>query len=235
MQVSPVIVTQTIKSYPRVFKFMPYVKCALYKLAHIETRYSEELQALAVLGVELSSGGLLYGIYKRSFECMITSGVLGGIFVRCHQQATLMKNLEKILSSIKKNNATLKNQLRELKEETDKKITSLRVCIANFNYSNKSLRTNVTYLKGTISDLKEQLTHLEKEATMLKDLIETTETTVENLKQLKKDEQQALQRLETINRKLEIVTELLSEEKKQLSSEVKRLSSEINRLSDVKV
>jgi hypothetical protein len=234
MQVSPAVVTQTIKSYPRVFKFMPYVKCALHKLAHIETRYSQELQALAVLGVQLSGGGLLYGLYKRSFECMLTSGALGGIFLRCHQQARLVNNLEKILSSIKKNNATLKKQLEDLKEETDKKIASLRVCIATFNYSNKSLRTNVTCLQGTILDLKEQLTHLEKEAEMLKDLIDTTETTVENLKELKKEEQQALQKLEAINRKLEIVTELLSEEKKQLSSEVTRLSSEINRLSDVK-
>ena len=56
----------------------------------------------------------------------------------------------------------------------------------------------------------------------------------ENLEKLKHDEKQALERLETINRKLELVTELLSDEKKKLSSEVKKLSSEINRLSEIK-
>lgn len=221
-------ISKILQSNSPVFQAMPYVKVGLKKIFNpTEKNHTDELHALAVLGAQLSGAGLIYGIFHTSVKCIISSGIMGGIFARCHQQTLLMKDLEKILSSIKKNNATLKKQLQDFKEETDKKIASLCHCIANFKSSNKKL-------KATAIELREQLWTLHQQTVHLKELIETTESTVENLEKLKKDEKEALERLEAINKKLETVTELLKEEKNQLSAEVIKLSMEIQRLSAIR-
>jgi methyl-accepting chemotaxis protein len=211
-----------------VFRAFPYVKVGLNKLFKLNpVTPADELNALAVLGSQISGAGAAYGLFKLSLKICLSSGLVGSIFLRCHKQAVVMKNLEEILQDIKKNNRLMKKHLEDFKKETDKKITALNKNIVNFKKNNK-------YLKNSVTDLNKQLKILKSESSQLKNLIETTETTVENLEKLKHDEKQALERLENINKKLELVTELLSDEKKKLSSEVKKLSSEINRLSEIK-
>jgi hypothetical protein len=227
MKTTSATISRILKSDSPVLKAMPYVTYGLNKFFNpAQVNQTDELHALAVLGTQLSGGVLVYGIFHCSLKCIISSGVFGGIFTRCYQQTLLMKDLEKILSSIKKHNATLKKQLQEFKEETDTKIASLRVCISDFASNNHLLQTTVT-------DLRSQLSTLEEQTTELKQLIATTESTVENLAKLKKDERESLERLQDVNKKLETVTELLQEEKKQLSSQVRKLALEINRLSEV--
>lgn len=211
-----------------VFRAFPYVKVGLNKIFKINNdSAADELNALAVLGTQISGVGVVYGIFKLSIKVCLSSGVIGSLFFRCHQQANLMKSLEAVLQEIKKNNRVMKKHLEDFKNETDKKIAALNKSNAQFKTNNKSLKKSVT-------DLNKQLKILKSESSQLKNLIDSTEKTVENLEKLKHDEKQALERLETINRKLELVTELLSDEKKKLSSEVKKLSSEINRLSEIK-